>query len=93
MTDFEFINNRIDSIQQICIHKYIATVLIQIMAQAFISFQQFFTLATEENRQLLVKDRLLSVMPAMNLMAADVLQSTIFDVVKFVIVLPTLQGH
>ena len=91
--DFEFINNRIDSIQQICIHKYIATVLIQIMAQAFISFQQFFTLATEENRQLLVEDRLLSVMPAMNLMAADVLQSTIFGVVKFVIVLPTLQGH
>ena len=32
-------------------------------------------------------------MPAMNLMADDVTQSTIFCVVKFVIVLPTLQGH
>ena len=29
----------------------------------------------------------------MNLMAADVMQNTIFGVVKFVIVLPTLQGH
>ena len=93
MIQFEFINNTIDSIQQICIHKHIATVLIQILAQAFISFQQFFTLATEENRELLVEDRLLSVMPAMNLMPADVMQSTIFSVVKFVIVLPTLQGH
>ena len=37
--------------------------------------------------------RSLSVMPAMNLMADDVTQSTIFCVVKFVIVLPTLQGH
>ena len=32
------------------------TVLPQIVAQVFISFQQFFTLATKQDRDLLVED-------------------------------------